>query len=146
VPRVACDYNRCLRALVRCHLQPDVRNRTDVICNLTAMNAANEQLFGTTAVRDALVAVGAQAMTTVEACLQWCAVICNLSCAGGGVPGASPATRRNLQLLRVASVRKAHAALKIIASSSAQAKTLWALAALGLADDVPGAAPAAAAE
>jgi hypothetical protein len=102
------------------------------ISNMVLNTPANEQLLGTAAVRDALVAVQPHA-TTAESCIQWCAVICNLSF--GDELGASPATRRNLQLFRVASVRKAHAALKRIASSSAQAKKLWDAAALTLADD-----------
>jgi hypothetical protein len=119
----------------------------NAISELTGSNDANQELFGTTAVRDALVAMGAQA-TTVDACQAWLAAICNLVVAGADASlGSSPATRRNLQLLRVASVRKAHAALKRIASSSAMAKELWDTAALALVDDEPGvAAPAAAAQ
>jgi hypothetical protein len=112
---------------------------------LTNNNDTNQQLFGTAAVRDALVALQPRA-ATAAACESWCQAICDLCFAGGGgAPGASPATRRNLQLLRVPSVRKAHAALKGIASSSMDAKGFWDAAALALAfalalaDDEPAA-------
>ncbi len=44
------------------------------MCRLTESSAANQQLFGTVAVRDALVALSAQ-VTTGGTCTEWCGVI-----------------------------------------------------------------------
>jgi hypothetical protein len=85
-------------------------------------NAVNQELFGTAEVRDALVALSAQA-TTAEACRHWCSVIYRLTSSGA-----------NLQLLRVTAVREAHAALRNIAQTGAEARRSWSKAALALHD------------
>jgi hypothetical protein len=111
---------------------------------LAENNPANQQLFGTEAVRDALVAVQ-PFVTGDDACLEWCSVILSLSCAGVGDVtslGASPATRRNLQLLRVGAVRDAHADLKSLAMNRADVKKAWIKSSIALVGDEP-AAPAA---
>jgi hypothetical protein len=72
------------------------------------------ELLGTAAVRDALVALRPQA-TTAFACQWWCTAICDLT-----VNNAA-----NKSLLRVDSVRQAHAALEEIAAMIPETKTSW---------------------
>jgi hypothetical protein len=104
----------------------------DAICTLTDPNNANQQLLGTAEMRDALVAMRPQ-VTTADACGAWCGVICNLCFTSPDV--ASVATRNNMQLLRVAAVQNAHAAMKDLAATDEYAKRRWDSAALALRDD-----------
>jgi hypothetical protein len=102
-----------------------VRCWCGAIGQLAESNPTNQQLFGTAAVRDALLALRSQ-VTSAEACEEWCSAICNLT-------ASNPA---NQQLFATATVRDALVALHRLATTP-EACVWWAKAIWKLAGEAP---------